>query len=261
MYKTIKVDIKDGIGTIALNRTEAMNTYNEAMAVDLLRAFETLNKDDSVRVILLRGEGKVFCAGGDIQVFAEKMSEMSNFVPDMMEVLNETITTMLSAKKPILASIHGSAAGVGLSFMMACDLAIASESTKFTMAYANIGLTADGGASYLLPRIVGQRRAAQMLMMPDVFTAQHAHDIGLLNWVCPDDQLIEQTEKVLNKLSHGPTLVYKRIKRLLNTTWDKPIDDQLLAEMHAFTECCGSNDFAEGVSAFLEKKYPKFQGN
>lgn len=261
MAKAITVDINEAIGTISLNRPNAMNTYNEEMALDLLRAFESLDNNKAVRVILLRGEGKAFCAGGDIKMFADKLSEMPGNIPDMMEVLNTTISSMLAAKKPILAVVHGSVAGVGMSFMMACDLVIAAEDTKFTMAYAGIGLTADGGASYLLPRIVGQRRATQMLLMPEVFSAKHALDIGLINWVASEKDIEATTTKLLSKLANGPTLVYKRIKHLLCSTWEKELDDQLLAEMYAFTECCSSKDFARGVRAFLQKEAPKFAGD
>ena len=260
MYKVITVEVTEAIGTITLNRPMAMNTYNEDMALDLLRAFEALNNNNDVRAILLCGAGKVFCAGGDITMFADKLSDMPGNIPDMMEVLNTTITTMLTAKKPILASVQGSVAGVGMSFMMACDLVIAAESTKFTMAYAGIGLTPDGGASYLLPRIVGQRRAAHMLLLPEVFSAQHAVNIGLINWAVKDDEFENTSQKLINKLANGPTLAYKRVKQLLSSTWEKPVDDQLLAEMYAFTECCSSKDFARGVNAFLHKEKPEFIG-
>lgn len=261
MYKAITVEINESIATVSLNRPEAMNTYNEVMALDLLRAFESLDNNKEVRAILLRGVGKVFCAGGDINMFADKLDDMPGNIPDMMEVLNATITTMLTAKKPILAMVHGSVAGVGMSLMMACDLVVATENTKFTMAYAGIGLTADGGASYLLPRIVGQRRATQMLLMPDVFSAKHALDIGLINWLASDGDIGATSQKLLHKLANGPTLVYKRVKQLLCSTWEKDLDDQLLAEMYAFTECCSSQDFSRGVKAFLAKQKPQFLGD
>jgi 2-(1,2-epoxy-1,2-dihydrophenyl)acetyl-CoA isomerase len=261
MYKTLKVDVNDNIAIVTLARPEIMNAFNEDMALDLLRAFEALEDNADVRAILLRGEGKAFCVGGDISMFANKLADMPSNIPDMMEVLNATITTMLNASKPILASVHGAAAGVGMSFLMASDLVIASESCKFNIAYAGIGLTPDGGASYLLPRLVGQRRAAQMLLLPEVFSSSHAVEIGLVNWIAKDDELDKETSNLMYRLANGPTLAYKRAKHLLSMTWHKNIDDQLLEEMHAFTECTISKDFSRGVTAFLNKQLPIFEGD
>jgi 2-(1,2-epoxy-1,2-dihydrophenyl)acetyl-CoA isomerase len=261
MLETIKVDRNGNVTIITLSRPEAMNSFNVQMAKELLQAFSDADNNKAVRAILFRGEGPAFCAGGDIGMFAQNIDNMANMVPDTMEVLNTLISTMLNCRKPILAQAHGSVAGVGVSFILACDLVIASENTKFTMAYAGIGLSPDGGASYLLPRVVGQRRAMQMFLLPDIFSAEEALQMGLINWCVADADLDKATSKLMHKLSNGPNIAYKRVKKLLNQTWDNQVDDQLQAEIHAFTECAISQDFKRGVSAFLAKKKPVFEGS
>lgn len=261
MSQAVKLDIDAGIATIILSRPDAMNCYNEDMAHQLLRVFEQVDVNDNVRVVLLKGEGRSFCAGGDIDYFAEKLDNMPGNIPDIIEILNTTITTMLSLSKPIFAVAHGSVAGVGMSFIMACDLVLATTETKFNMAYAGIGLTPDGGASYLLPRIVGHKRAMQMFMLPEIFSAQQAVELGLINWAIEPSRLHVKQDEIIKQLSTGPTKVFKRVKRLLDQTWRNELDDQLLAEMYAFTESCVNQDFKRGVKAFLDKQKPKFEGN
>jgi 2-(1,2-epoxy-1,2-dihydrophenyl)acetyl-CoA isomerase len=261
MYNTIKIDINDSMAIITLTRKEAMNAFNPEMGTELLQVFTEIENNNDVRAVLLRGDGNVFCVGGDIRFFAEKLDEMPANIPDTMEVMNTLIGTMRSLRKPILASVHGSVAGIGLSFLMACDLAIAAKSTQLTLAYAGIGLTPDGGASYFLPRIVGQRIATQMMFMPEIISADQALDYTLLNWVVADDELDKTTSKIMYQLANGPTLAFARSKELLNNTWSNNLEDQLSDEMRAFTESTISQDFRRGVESFLKKVPPVFEGN
>ena len=144
MEKTVNLEIVDHIAIVSFARPEKMNSFDHQVAVDLLRIFEKIQKNRDVRAVLLRGEGRVFCVGGDIKMFADKLDEMPSNIPDTMEVLNSLIMLMRNLSKPILVSAHGAVAGIGMSFLMVADLAIAAESTQFTLAYANIGLTPDG---------------------------------------------------------------------------------------------------------------------
>jgi len=261
MYKTLKLDIYDNMAIINLTAQQKYNAYDNAMAIDLLRAFEEVEKIKDIRAVLLRATGKAFCVGGDINMFAEKMDHMPADIPDMMEVLNTTITTMINLSKPILVAVHGAVAGVGLSLMLACDLAIAANSTKFTLAYSELGVTPDGGATYLLPRIVGMRKAMQMILLPEIFNADKALQLGLVNWVVDETELNEQAMLLINKLADGPSIAYRRAKELINHTWQRTLDNQLMTEMHAFTECTTTQDFRRGVTAFLNKSKPSFTGN
>jgi 2-(1,2-epoxy-1,2-dihydrophenyl)acetyl-CoA isomerase len=183
---------------------------------------------------------------------------MPSNIPDTMEVLNSLIMLLRNLYKPILVSVHGAVAGIGMSFLMAADLAIAAESTQFTLAYANIGLTPDGGASYFLPRIVGQRRAMQLAMLPEKISAKEALSLGLLNWVVSDQDLEMKTKELIEKLSHGPTKAYGLMKRLINS--DVSLEDHLQSEIHAFTECTMTQDFRHGVEGFLNKTPAIFEG-
>ena len=261
MYQTLKVDINDNMAIITLCRPEYLNAFNAAMAVDLLRAFEAVGTNEDVRAVLLRGEGSAFCVGGDIKEFSTKLDRMPADVPDTIEVLNAAMTTLQNLPKPVLVSVHGAVAGVGLSLMLACDLAIAAENTQFILAYTKIGVTPDGGATYFLPRIIGQRRALQMALLPEKLSAVQALDWGLINWMVADQELDKSTTDLMYRLANGPTIAFSRVKHLINNTWDKGIDDQLQAEMHAFTECTISKDFRRGVEAFVGKKGPLFEGD
>ncbi len=261
MYKTLKMDINDTIAIITLTRESQYNAFDHEMALDLLRAFEEIQINQDVRAVLLRANGKIFSVGGDIKTFADKLDSMPANVPDTMEVLNATITTMLNLGKPILVAVQGAVAGVGLSLMLACDLAIAAEKTQFTLAYTDIGLTPDGGATYLLPRIVGTRKAMQMVLLPERLSSAQALELGLINWCVSEDQFNKQTMILMNKLANGPTIVYKRAKELIHQSWHRKLEDQLICEMHAFTECTTTNDFRRGIEAFLNKERPIFLGD
>ena len=225
-----------------------------------MRVFEKIQKDRAVRAVLLRGEGRVFCVGGDIKAFADNLDDMPGEIPNTMEVLNSLIVLMRNLAKPIVVSVHGAVAGVGLSFLMAADLAIAAESTQFTLAYANIGLTPDGGASYFLPRIVGQRRAMQLAMLPEKIGSKEALSLGLLNWVAADSELETMTMELIKKLAHGPTKAYGLMKRWINQSCHASLEDHLQSEIHAFTECTMTQDFRHGVEGFLNKKQAVFEG-
>ena len=162
--------------------------------------------------------------------------------------------------KPVLASIHGAVAGFGLSLVMASDLAVASDDAIFTLAYRHIGLSADGGASYFLPRIVGERRALEIALLGERFDAAKAKEFGLLNWVVPRDELTDATEKMARRLADGPTLALGRAKQLIRSSLDNSWDEQSHREAEAIAEMVKTEDHQEGLTAFLEKRHPRFQG-
>ncbi len=161
--------------------------------------------------------------------------------------------------KPVLASVHGAVAGAGLSLMCAADLVIAAADTRFTLAYANIGASPDGGSTYFLPRLVGYRKTMEMIMLPDRFDAETARLHGLVNWVVPNDKLAEQTARIAQRLAAGPTRAYAEAKRLVNQSLDA-LDAQMEQELQAFSRCARGHDLKEGVSAFVEKRKPVFTG-
>jgi 2-(1,2-epoxy-1,2-dihydrophenyl)acetyl-CoA isomerase len=182
-------------------------------------------------------------------------------VMKVIQTVSRSILNLMQMPKPVLACVHGSVAGVGMSFMMACDLVIAAENTNFTVAYTGIGACPDGGSTYNLPRHVGNKKAMEWLLLSDVFDARTAQAHGLINWVVPAEKLAEETERILRKLAHGPTKSYEQVKKLLNQTWRNSLEVQLEAEGRGFEICSTTQDFKSGVTSFLEKKKPEFKGS
>ncbi len=260
MTGTILYDVNAHQATITFNRPQAMNTLNPEFVDDFLQVLQQVQADEHVRAILLCGAGKTFMAGGDISYFHANLDTLPDTVGAVMDKVNACVTLLQNLKQPILAKLHGSVAGIGISFMAACDLAIAAESTKFTLAYSNIGITPDGGAAYLLPRLIGTRRAMQLALLPEVFAAAQARDMGLINFIAPDNELDAQTQQLLDKLAAGPTQVYARSKALINKTWGRSLATHLQAEREMFVASTADEDFRRGVTAFVNKKKPVFGG-
>lgn len=253
---------KDGpIATITINRPEVMNALDLDTMRALLEACKAVEDDEEVRAVVLKGAGRAFVAGGDVGQFRRMIDQPDFPIEDAIEVLQSVTRSIMRMPKPVLASVRGSAAGAGFSLMCACDLAIAANDAMFTLAYAQIGVTPDGGATYTLPRIVGAKRAAELLMLPDLFDAARAERLGLVNWVVPDQELEAETSRIAKRLAHGPTVVYARAKGLLEQSGNNGLDAQLALEKASFAHCATrTEDFREGVKAFVEKRHPRFAG-
>lgn len=260
VYETLLFSVKDQIATITFNRPEAMNCFNKKMGDELAALTDLVRADKSIRAVLLNGAGNLFMAGGDIRFFYEKLETLPEGIMSIVRSLNIAIINLMQMPKPVLASVHGSVAGVGMSFMMACDLVIAADNTKFTMAYSGIGISPDGGASFNLPRLVGTKKAMEWLLLPDVFDIETARHAGLINFVTPHEKLTEETQHLLHRLANGPTQSYMQVKRLVNETWQNSLEKQLELEGRAFEACCMTSDFKTGVTEFLKKNKPEFVG-
>jgi 2-(1,2-epoxy-1,2-dihydrophenyl)acetyl-CoA isomerase len=258
--KVALINIDYPIATITFNRPQAMNSFNREMAEALEQITEQIRADNAIRAVLLKGAGNLFMAGGDIHSFHERLATMTTDVMTDIRLLNAAILNLVQMSKPVLASVHGSVAGVGMSFMMAADLVIAADNTKFTMAYGGIGLSSDGGSSYFLPRLVGTKKAMELIMLPDIFDSKTAQEYGLVNWIAPAENLTAETERVLQRLAKGPTHAYAQAKHLIQKSWNNSLETQLDAEGRAFASCCATEDFKIGVTAFLNKKKPEFTG-
>lgn len=259
MFTMINVVHENNIATITLNRPDAMNAFHPIMGDELLDAFRRANDDKNIRVIHLNAVGKVFCVGGDIRFFAENKEKMADHAAGAIDVLNELIITMRRSPKPILTSVQGAVAGVGLSFALASDFVIAHESTQFNLAYAGIGLTPDGGASYFLPRIVGMHRATQLMMLPDMMSAEQALNETIINTIAKAEDFNNIVTQYLTRFSLGPTIVYAESKKLLND--EVSLVTHLANEKAAFLRCIKTNDYQTGIDAFLNRKRPQFSGN
>lgn len=260
MSDTILLSITGNIARISFNRPTAMNAFNKEMGDALAHITSQIRNDPHIRAVLLHGSGPLFMAGGDIRFFHESMENMPNGVIEIVRALNASIMNLMQMNKPVLASVHGSVAGVGIGLMTACDLVIAADNTKFTTAYSGIGISPDGGVSYQLPRILGTKKAMEWLLLPDIIDANTAATHGLINWITPADTLNEKTEQLLQRLAAGPTGSYGRIKRLVNHSFNRSLAEQLEEEGKAFEESSVSDDFKTGVSSFLQKAQAAFSG-
>ena len=253
------------VGIITLNRPEARNALNPKMFQELSSAIQDC-RDPDIRAVIITGSGGSFCAGADVKDF---VNQLENSGPEgLHEHLKhradtfhrDVIIPIRQLDKPVIASIDGVAAGGGLSLALACDLRVASDSARFLMAYANIGATADGGSTYLLPRMIGTARAMELYLSDQPIGAQRALDLGLVNQVFPAAELERSTLEFAARLAQGPTVAYGRVKALFDSSWDATLAGQLDAETEYISNITMTADFQEGIKAFAEKRSPRFQG-
>ncbi len=264
MAEHVLTEIKDGIGSIVFNRPEALNALSPEMTDGLIEATGRFERDPAVRCVVIRGAGDHFMAGGDIKGFKKSLSEDREGHVARLEMrvvkVHQAIYHLRRMPKPVLASVQGAAAGFGLSMILACDLAIAADDAYFTLAYRHIGLSADGGATYFLPRIVGERRALEIALLGERFTAQRAHEVGILNWLAPRAALAEETAALARKLADGPTVALGTAKQLIRASLDNSWDEQSHREAEGLAAAAATEDHIEGVTAFVEKRKPVFRG-
>lgn len=257
-------EVNDGIATLTLNRPESLNALNLEMIADLQAASSRAAFDPEVRVVIVRGAGEHFMAGGDLKWFRsqlalppqERQPRFENAIADV----HASILTLKSMNKPVIAAVQGAAAGFGLSLMLAADLAIAADNAYFTLAYCHIALSPDGGATWSLPRQVGLKQAMEIALLGDRFDANRARELGLVNRVVPAADLAAETLKLAQRLAAGPAEALGRTKALINQSLDNTLTAQLLAEQRSFAACGVHPDFSEGLAAFFEKRPGHYNG-
>jgi len=259
---SVVVERHEGVIEIILNRPEILNAVNRETIAALADAVAEAAEDRAARVILLRGAGTHFCAGGDITMFAELIrlapADRQKALYRIVDTLHPLLTRMRYMPKPVVAAVQGAAAGVGLSLVLAADLALAAEDTVFTSGYIHLGTSPDGGMTATLPHIVGIKHAAELMLLGDRFHAQQALALGLINRVVSAGALASEATALAARLAAGPTHAYGRTKALLQATLGDGFDAQLRRETESFAACAATEDFAEGVRAFLEKRRPVF---
>ena len=260
MSEVVKLTVEGGVATIVLNRPHVMNAMDGEMMQRLRPIAESVENDSSIRAVVLRGEGAAFMAGGDVAVFHQHLAELPELIVTWGREMHAAFLALRRMGKPVLASVHGAVAGAGFRLMCAADLAVAAADTRFTLAYANIGASPDGGSTYFLPRLVGYKKTMEMIMLPDRFDAETARLHGLVNWVVPNEELAAQTARIAQRLAAGPTRAYAEAKRLVNQSLDA-LGAQMEEELQAFSRCARGGDLKEGVTAFVEKRKPAFKGD
>jgi 2-(1,2-epoxy-1,2-dihydrophenyl)acetyl-CoA isomerase len=262
-YETVNYSVDAGAATIELNRPDNLNAWNHQFGVDLRAAVERARDDGEVRAVLITGAGRGFSSGADLREVREEDAGTDGR-PDLSKRLRELYHPILigirEMPKPVVAGVNGPAVGIGCSLALVCDLVVAAESSYFLLAFVNIGLVPDGGSSALVPARVGHTRAAEMAMLGERVPAPQALEWGLINRVLPDDALRTEAEALTAQLANGPTLSYANSKQLLNRRLYADFEEQLEAEAAAQKEQGGSEDFVEGVMAFMQKREANFTG-
>ncbi|HJV26006.1 MAG TPA: enoyl-CoA hydratase-related protein [Aromatoleum sp.] len=246
------------VAHIRFNRPTVLNAIDSTMAAAFLRACRAIAADPEIRVVVISGEGRAFMAGGDIAQFREDAAKIPTTLIDPM---HEALAILTTLNAPVIASLQGAVAGAGMSLALACDLAIAAEDTRFNLAYMNLGTTCDLGASWNLPRVIGLRRALEVALLSEPIDAMEALRLGLVNKVVPVASLADETRKLAARLASGAPFAQGMLKRLFRESFSHGFDAQLAAERDAFTACSATTDFAEGVSAFLERRRARYTGN
>lgn len=251
------VERSGAIATLRFNRPEALNAINVPMARALLDAARSIAADPSVRAVVLCGAGKGFMAGGDLALLrANPVQGAAN----LLGPLNEALQVLASINAPVIAQVHGVAAGAGLSLMLQADFVIAAKGTRFNLAYINLGTSCDVGASWALPRLVGLRKALEIALLGDTLTSADAERLGMVNRVVPTEQLDAEVAQLAERLARGPTQAYGAMKRLMRASFDRDLGAQLAVETTAFADCAASQDFKSGIEAFYAKQPAAFQG-
>jgi 2-(1,2-epoxy-1,2-dihydrophenyl)acetyl-CoA isomerase len=256
----ILLEVQSAVATITFNRPEVMNALDWDMIVRLREVCEEVERDERARAVVLRGAGPAFLAGGDVAMFHANLAALPELILKGARELHNAILALRWMKKPVVASVHGIVAGGGMSVMLAADLAIAADDTKFTMAYSKIATSPDGGSTYFLPRLAGYKRAIELVLLSDVFDTQTAKHYGLVNFVVPAETLKAESDRLAKRLASGPTYAYGEAKTLINQSFESSMETQLEAEAQAFARCARTRDLAEGVTAFVEKRKPVFAG-
>ncbi len=259
-YEKLLYDVRDGIATITLNRPEAFNALNSQLAHEFHDAVIVSSEDEAVRVVVVTGTGRAFCAGGDVKSFCDNIDDIGALVKRLTTDLHGAVSRMIRMPKPVINAINGVAAGGGMSLALAGDLILATESATFTMAYTKIGASPDGSSTFTLPRLVGVKRALELTLLNPVLTAREAVEWGIVNRVFPDEQFQADVHKIASQLAQGPTQAYGRAKALYYASTNESLETQMEHETLAIAASGKTADFREGVFSFADKRAPTFQG-
>lgn len=262
-FETVKYELNESVAVITFNRPEALNALSLQLTKDLKSAIEKAIADNA-RAVVLTGEGRAFCSGGDLremQAMWQKEGRIEAFLEDPLKALHDVILLIRETPIPFIAAVQGVCAGAGTNFALACDLVFAAENASFNEAFVKIGLSPDCGGSFFLPRAVGEKRAAELMMTGDTVTAEKALQLGMINRVLPTENLMEETAKTAKKLALAPTASIGRIKKMLNASFSNDLAAQLDLEHKLQIESGKGQDFREGVQSFFEKRPPNFTGS
>jgi len=255
------LEVRENVAHLTLNRPETANALNLEMAMALEAAALKCEEDPNIRAVLMTGAGKLFCGGGDLKSFAaQPAEELPGHLKKVTMYLHTAIQRFARMKTPLVIAVNGNAGGAGLSLALIGDLTLAGESTRFTVAYTRIGLTPDGSSTYYLPRLVGLKRAMELMLTNRTVTAREAEAMGMITRVVPDADLLNQAGAIAREVAQGPTQAFGGVKRLLYATYNNPLYEQMEVETAVIADMSRTADAREGIASFLGKRAPKFSG-
>ncbi len=259
-YETLELDLSEGVATITMNRPSAANALNLVMAKELGEVAIRCDEDPAIRAVVLTGAGRFFSAGGDISGFKEAGDNVGALVKEMTMHFHAAISRFNRMDAPVVGAVNGMAAGAGFSFASSCDILIAAESAMFLSAYTASALTPDGSSTYFIPRLVGLRRAMELMLTNRRLTAAEAMEWGMVSRVVPDDEVLSTATELAIGLAAGPTKSYGATKRMLHDSLSSSLETQMELEARTIADITRTADAQEGITAFLEKRKPQFTG-
>jgi 2-(1,2-epoxy-1,2-dihydrophenyl)acetyl-CoA isomerase len=255
-YSTILFAVRDKVAHLTLNRPEAANSLNATLSSEMMDAVVRCEDDPDIRSLVVTGTGRFFCAGADLKGFYSAGSELKSRV----SIFHAVISRLVRADFPVIAAVNGAAAGAGMGLACACDLLIAAESARFTMAYTKIGLSPDGTTTYFLPRRIGIGRALELVLLNRTLSAKEALDWGIANRVVDDTNLAEEAHSIAVQLAAGPTRAYGAAKRLMHSGFTESLETQIEMELRTIGALARTQDAREAIAAFTAKRPPVFTG-
>jgi 2-(1,2-epoxy-1,2-dihydrophenyl)acetyl-CoA isomerase len=260
-FENVLVHVADGVGTVTLNRPEKLNAFAGRMRQEIADAIRQLAEDTAVRVLVITGAGRAFCAGADIGYMKDLTARRDvDAFRQLVEAGREVVTVIRETVKPVIASVNGAAAGGGANLALACDLRIASDQASIGQTFNRIGLHPDWGGTYFLPRLVGPAKALELIFGADMVPAAEALRLGLFTRVVPHDQLADETHRLAASLAAKPPIALGMAKRAIHASDGATLSRMLDVELEHQLRCFQSDDAREGLSAFLEKRVPTFRG-
>jgi len=261
-YKCLLYEAKDGVATLTLNRPERLNALGDTLRDDLHDAVTRASEADDVRVIIITGAGKGFCAGGDVKAMNERKVEGGErpLVEKVAPGRDRTVLALRDAPKPVIAAVNGAAAGAGMNLALACDIRLASRAAKFAQAFVRRGLHPDWGGTYFLPRVIGVAKAAELIWTGEIIEAEEALRLGIVSAVYPAEDLMAAAYALAAKIVAGPPVAIRLAKRAIYHNLECDLRQALEFETFAQNICFETEDAREGIRAFVEKRPPAFRG-
>ncbi len=257
-FETLSLKTEKNCAYITLNRPKRLNSFDMKLGKELYMVLKKISSDESIKAVVLKGTGKGFCGGGDVKEM-HRAIDKPKFLKDLTKIIHKCVLEMRKMEKPVIAQVNGASFGAGFSLALACDIIVANKNAKFGTAFIGIGL-APGCGTQLFSQVVGYQKACEYILTSKVFTAEKAREIGLVNKVVDEDKLDSEVEKFVDIFRNFPSIAVGKAKMLINKSFENSIKEHLDLESRTASNVAGTEDFREGVKAFVEKRKADFKG-